>query len=71
MRQQSPSTVLGELIWLGTFIVIFVVMLAVINLTIVTQGFNAKIGILLAAVISAVVMIALRFWITQRTRRKD
>ncbi|MDQ2679866.1 MAG: hypothetical protein M3Y21_02420 [Candidatus Eremiobacteraeota bacterium] len=69
MRRQSQSTVLNELIWLGTFILIFVAVLAIVNLTIVAQGFNAKIGILLAAVISGVLMIGLRFWITQRKSR--
>lgn len=66
VRQRSSSSVLQELIWLGTFILIFAILLFGVNLTIVRQGFNAKIAILLVAVISAVAMIALRYWFAQR-----
>ncbi|MEO6913209.1 MAG: hypothetical protein ABI182_04205 [Candidatus Baltobacteraceae bacterium] len=70
MRQPTPSSVLQELIWLGTFILVFVILLAAVNLTLVRQGFNAKIAIVLVAVVSGIVMIALRYWLTRRKRPK-
>ncbi len=61
---------LQELAWLGTFILIFVILLFAANLTIVREGFNAKIAILLVAVMSGIVMIALRYWVTRREDRR-
>ena len=60
---------LGEIAWLGYFLVVFVVAVYALVRLLVPHHFNDKVAIMLAAIFSGLVMIGTRAWVTTRWRR--
>jgi len=65
---QQRSSIVTELAWLACFLALFVATLYVFVTLIVPHHFNAKIAIVLAGFVAAVLMIALRAWWSARKR---
>ena len=57
---QQRSSILTELAWLAFLFAVFVVLVYLFNIFVVPHHFNDKVAIMLAAIIAAIVMIAVR-----------
>jgi hypothetical protein len=64
--QRSHSTIGQELLWLLAWLVIFVVFTVLLLKFLVPHHFNDRIAIVISAIISSVVWIALRAYATRR-----
>jgi hypothetical protein len=59
MKRRS-SSIASELGWLAAFLALFVATLYLVDVFVVPHHFNAKIGIVFAGFVAAVLMVALR-----------
>lgn len=68
MAPRNQSSVGEELRWFGLWIVLFVVVMLLMRVFVVPHGFNETVAIMIAGILSAVAMIAIRARLTGRSR---
>lgn len=64
MAPRNQSSVGEELRWFGLWIVLFVALMLLMRVFVVPHGFNETIAIMIAGILSAVAMIAIRARLT-------
>lgn len=64
--QRSQSSIGQELLWLLVWAVIFVVITVLLLRFVVPHHFNDRIAVMISAIVSGIVMIALRAYLTRR-----
>ncbi len=68
MAPRNQSSVGEELRWFGLWIVLFVVVMLLMRVLVVPHGFNETVAIMIAGILSAIAMIAIRARLTGRSR---
>ena len=68
MTPRNQSSVAQELGWFGLWVALFVVAMLLMRWLVVPHHFNETIAIMIAGIVSAIAMIALRARLSRRAR---